>query len=172
MHRFILPAFSPGLLPTLSKQLYLVDSEQALEEAFAIRRNVFIQEQAVSEAEEIDGLDTLCHHLLYRPLQKLTESVGTARLRVVTDEAGVRWGKLERIAVLSAWRGQGIGAQLVKGLIDLGEQGLQLSHFKLGAQCDVIPFYEKLGFTAYGDIFMDARIPHRMMKKYSTQDVD
>lgn len=158
---------------TLPACLYLVNSPETLEEAFAIRKAVFIQEQQVSEDEEIDGLDSLCHHLLYRPLVEEKPnhkaiSVGTARLRSVTDETGIVWGKLERIAVHQAWRGQGIGAILVQGLIELGTQQFQISHFKLGAQCDVIPFYEKLGFTAYGDVFMDARIPHRMMKKQIT----
>lgn len=163
MHRFMLPEIAPVLSP----HLYLVDSEQMLEGAFAIRRAVFIEEQAVSEAEEMDGLDALCSHLVYRPLTAPAEDVGTARLRVVTDAQGIRWGKLERIAVLHPWRGQGIGGSLVQGLLTLGTQAFQLSHFKLGAQCDAIPFYEKLGFSAYGDVFMDARIPHRMMKKHA-----
>lgn len=154
----------PAILHEFSKGLSLIDSPEGLEEAFAIRRAVFVQEQQVSEAEEIDGLDPLCHHLLYRPLGH-TESVGTARLRTVEDETGIKWGKLERIAVRKPSRGQGIGALLVKGLLSLGEAQLALTHFKLGAQCDVIAFYEKLGFTAYGEVFMDARIPHRLMKK-------
>jgi predicted GNAT family N-acyltransferase len=35
----------------------------------------------------------------------------------------------------------------------------------LNAQVDVIPFYEKLGYLAEGEIFEDAGIPHRTMRK-------
>ena len=62
--------------------LALVHSVETLEEAFRIRRAVFIQEQQVSEDEEIDGLDGLCHHLLYRPeVKEKTEE--TKRLRII-----------------------------------------------------------------------------------------
>ena len=36
---------------------------------------------------------------------------------------------------------------------------------KLNAQTWVIPFYEKLGYVAFGPEFDDAGIPHRAMKK-------
>ena len=34
----------------------------------------------------------------------------------------------------------------------------------LGAQTYAIPFYEKLGYRAYGPIFLDAEIEHRDME--------
>ncbi len=33
----------------------------------------------------------------------------------------------------------------------------------LAAQVQALPFYERLGFQAHGDIFLDAGIPHRNM---------
>lgn len=129
--------------------------------AFDIRREVFIAEQGVSEAEEIDGLDPKCDHVL---CMDGPEAVATGRLRVV-HEHGIGWGKIERIAVRKAWRGQGLGKAIVEALVALGQQQHAVRHFKLGSQCEAIPFYEKLGFEAYGDVFLDARIPHRMMKK-------
>ena len=36
---------------------------------------------------------------------------------------------------------------------------------ELGAQLHALPFYEKQGYHAYGDIFLDADIQHRMMVK-------
>jgi predicted GNAT family N-acyltransferase len=35
----------------------------------------------------------------------------------------------------------------------------------LGAQMQAMPFYESLGYQAYGIVFLDAGIEHRMMKK-------
>ena len=130
MHRFMLPEIAPVLSP----HLYLVDSEQMLEGAFAIRRAVFIEEQAVSEAEEMDGLDALCSHLVYRPLTAPAEDVGTARLRVVTDAQGIRWGKLERIAVLHPWRA-GHWRQPGAGTSDTGYASV--SAFPLQVGCPV-----------------------------------
>ena len=35
----------------------------------------------------------------------------------------------------------------------------------LEAQCYTIPFYEKLGYTAHGEVFLDANIKHRHMSR-------
>jgi predicted GNAT family N-acyltransferase len=35
----------------------------------------------------------------------------------------------------------------------------------LGAQSHATGFYEKLGFAAFGDEFLDAGIPHRHMRR-------
>jgi len=81
--------------------------------------------------------------------------VGAARLYA---------GKIGRIAVLSDYRGQGIGSSLVERCEKAAvEQGF--TKVKLAAQLESIPFYEKLGYAFYGDIFLDAGIPHRNMKK-------
>lgn len=117
-----------------------------------------MDEQAVSEAEEFDGLDDTAIHFL-AGLQD--EALGTARLRLVQVE-GKDWAKLERIAVLKAARGQGLGAALVEALLaEARAQGV-FCH-RLGAQLQALPFYEKLGFKAVGEVFMDAHIPHRQM---------
>ncbi len=122
---------------------------------YAIRREVFIEEQQVSEAEEYDGQDETAIHIL---AWSGTQAIGTGRLRLFGDYA-----KLERIAVLAPWRGLHIGQFLVKELITLAQrQGA--TEARLGAQTHAIGFYERLGFVAYGEIFDDAGIPHRMMK--------
>jgi len=40
-----------------------------------------------------------------------------------------------------------------------------LPDVSLGAQLSAIPFYEGAGFQAYGDVFLDAGIDHKMMKR-------
>lgn len=120
----------------------------------ALRRQVFIQEQNVSEAEEWDGLDATALHLLAwdgaRP-------VGTARLLIAGDSA-----KIGRVCVLSDMRGRGIGAQVMRAAIEvLRERGLRRA--KLASQTHALAFYEKLGFVAYGPEYPDAGIPHRDM---------
>ena len=120
----------------------------------ALRRTVFIEEQAVPEDLEVDGLDATAIHLLAthggRPL-------GTARLLVKGDT-----GKIGRVCVLPEERGRGIGAALIRRAVD-ELRGLRLARAKLGSQVHAIPFYEGLGFVAEGPVYDDAGIPHRDM---------
>ena len=122
-----------------------------------LRRVVFIDEQGVPADEEVDGLDPLCTHFLAwnddRP-------VGTARLWLTPDGRA----KAQRVAVLAATRGQGVGAALMAAL---EEEALRLGHAAvvLGAQLTAVPFYLRLGYLEQGEVFLDAGIPHRMMRR-------
>jgi len=131
-----------------------IELTRDLDTCRALRRQVFIQEQNVSEAEEWDGLDATALHLLAwdgaRP-------VGTARLLIAGDSA-----KIGRVCVLRDMRGRGIGAQVMRAAIEvLRERGLRRA--KLASQTHALAFYEKLGFVAYGPEYPDAGIPHRDM---------
>ena len=127
-----------------------------LTRCLALRRRVFIDEQQVPEDLEVDGLDPACVHVL---VEVDGVTVGTARLRI-TDE-GV--AKAERVAVSRSRRGEGIGRRVMRALErEAAARGRDA--VVLGAQTDALPFYEKLGYDAYGPEFMDAGIPHRMMR--------
>ncbi|MFH1811154.1 MAG: GNAT family N-acetyltransferase [Pseudomonadota bacterium] len=118
----------------------------------AIRSQVFIDEQKVPPELEWDGEDAGCVQLLVEDAQG--RPVGTGRM--------FPHGKIGRMAVLREARGQGVGALLMHRFISLaGERGLQ--ELVLDAQTHAIPFYEKFGFVAGGEEFMDAGIPHRRM---------
>ena len=134
-----------------------VDSDDELKKCFELRRVVFMVEQAVPEAEEYDGLDPECHHFI--ATQK-GRAIGTARLRITKELQA----KAERVAVYQEVRGSGIGRLLMEALENkaqsLGHQSMLLS-----SQTQAIPFYERIGYEAYGEMFMDAGIPHRWMKK-------
>ena len=120
----------------------------------ALRRTVFIDEQGVTEAEEWDGLDGQALHVLG---WLDGTPVGTARVFIEGDT-----GKIGRVCVLAVARGTGAGAAIMRGAIDaLRERGVAKA--KLSSQTHAIPFYEKLGFVAYGPEYPDAGIPHRDM---------
>lgn len=121
----------------------------------ALRRAVFIDEQGVSEAEEIDGRDREATHLL-ATLQGVP--VGSARLFASGDT-----GKIGRVCVLASHRGTGVGAALIRAAIAhfRGVPGVTCA--KLGSQTHAIPFYEALGFAVAGPVYDDAGIPHRDM---------
>ncbi|MFL1441828.1 GNAT family N-acetyltransferase, partial [Nocardiopsis protaetiae] len=71
-------------------------------------------------------------------------------------------GLLGRMAVLPEQRGTGLGAALVRAAEDAArERGL--AAMELHAQTHALGFYERLGYTAHGEEFLDAGIPHRHM---------
>jgi predicted GNAT family N-acyltransferase len=117
-----------------------------------IRRTVFIEEQQVPESEEWDDDDAVSAHVLVR-LNR--DPVGTGRLNPA--------GKIGRIAVIAGARGRGIGALILRHLLDEARRrGIRRPH--LHAQLQAFPFYEKLGFRSEGGVFDEAGIPHVRMR--------
>jgi predicted GNAT family N-acyltransferase len=121
----------------------------------SLRRVVFIEEQGVSVADEVDGKDASARHLLAITAGR---PVGTARL--LTDGAS---GKIGRVCVLADARGQGIGAALVRSAVEVFRADPGIAFALLGSQTHAIGFYERLGFHATGPVYDDAGIPHRDM---------
>ncbi|CAM4451332.1 MAG: Acetyltransferase [Legionella sp.] len=122
----------------------------------AIRHQVFVKGQNVPLHEEVDGLDaTSEHYLLFLNQQP----AGTARVRYIDDFA-----KIERVAILDAYQGQGLGHVLMNFIIETLQKNQQVKKAKLGAQSYAIPFYEKLGFVVCSDEYLDAGIPHKDMQ--------
>jgi len=122
---------------------------------FALRHQVFVVEQDVPVEEEIDELDKLATHLL------ATESglpIGTARVVYQGDIA-----KIGRVCVLKSARGTGLGAGLIKAAVQIARDRPDVSKAKLGAQLHALGFYEKLGFSVDGPVYLDAGIEHRDM---------
>lgn len=116
-----------------------------------IRKKVFVEEQGVPEAEEIDDLDPRALHWLARDIQGTP--IGTARL---TD------GRIGRMAVLAEYRNQGVGAAILRAIIKHArDRGLE--RLVLDAQTHALPFYQGFGFTVTGEEFEDVGIPHRPM---------
>ena len=128
-----------------------------LETCLALRRAVFIDDQGVSEAEEMDGRDGQAHHIL---AMLKGRPVGCARILTKGET-----GKIGRVCVLKEGRGKGIGAALVQACVDHIATLPGLTRAELGAQTHAIGFYEALGFVAYGPEYDDAGIPHRDMER-------
>jgi len=127
-----------------------------LTNCLALRYTVFVEEQNVPVDLERDALDATAVHLLAK-----VDGVpmGTARV-VLTDGTG----KIGRVCVLKDARGTGLGAALIREALDVLRNTPGITRAALGAQLDALGFYERLGFTAYGDVFDDAGIDHRMME--------
>lgn len=120
-----------------------------------LRRSVFIEEQGVSEADEVDDKDEEAIHIL---ATVDGTPMGSARL-LLSGETG----KIGRVCVLAAARGTGLGAALMEAAIAELRRQPGITRAKLGAQTHALGFYERLGFTAEGPVYDDAGIPHRDM---------
>jgi len=142
----------------VSKFTYqLVDAGPDLEGAFAVRRAVFVAGQGVDRDIEYDGLDGEALQMVVKSGEAV---VGTARARF--PEAGE--AKIERMAVLSQYRGQGIGRGILAHLED--ELKLRrIKHSVLHAQKPVIAFYESCGYQVTGAPFVEVGIQHVVMRK-------
>ena len=140
-------------------QTALATTPEEREAIFALRMEVFVEEQGVPAEEELDAWDVTATHVLAR-LAGDGQIIGTARLLDYGEGKAV----IGRVAVHKDFRGQGVGAILMRFVEGIAAaQGFR--HLELGAQCYAIPFYEKLGYTAYGEIYLDCAIEHRHMSK-------
>ena len=120
-----------------------------------IRESVFIQEQGVTPEQEWDSDDaTATHFIAYEG----DFAIGTARL--LAD------GCIGRVSVLKDWRGLNVGEHLMRAVIKEAER-LGLKQQILTAQVQAAGFYERLGFTAVSDEFLEAGIPHIDMLRNS-----
>ncbi|MBD1381956.1 GNAT family N-acetyltransferase [Metabacillus arenae] len=137
-------------------EVKVVETNEALEDAFYVRKKVFVEEQQVPEEEEIDDLEEEATHVI---LYDETLPAGAGRLRIVDG-----YGKMERICILPEYRGRGAGNIIMEKLEDVAkEKGA--SKFKLSAQTHAVSFYEKLGYKVISEEYLDAGIPHVTMVK-------
>lgn len=122
----------------------------------ALRRAVFVDEQGVAPEIDADGLDEQATQFL---AWVNGVPIGTARLRVVAGE-----GKAERVAVLEDFRRHGVG-QALMNVVEARARASGLAGVVVHAQESAVPFYERLGYAPDGDVFLEADIPHRRMRK-------
>lgn len=135
----------------------LVRDKDALNQVFSIRKIVFVQEQRVPEEEEYDEFERTSRHFLARMGE---EPCGTARWRFT--EKGV---KMERFAVLAAFRSQHVGSALVRAVLDdiLAQSNSEGKLIYLHAQVSAMPLYSKFDFQPEGTLFYECEIPHFKM---------
>ncbi len=122
--------------------------------AAPIRLEVFVHEQLVPIEEEIDALDPLCVHAVSYDVQGRALATG----RLLPD------GHIGRMAVLKGARGQGLGRAVLTALVQQARQQ-GFGEVVLSAQTHAQGFYLRHGFVAEGAEYLDANIPHVLMRK-------
>jgi predicted GNAT family N-acyltransferase len=130
--------------------------ERELAAALALREEVFCGEQGVSLAEERDGRDEEALHLVV-----VDDGVVVATCRLLVEGTTV---KLGRMAVSRTRRGLGLARALITEA-ETRARALGAKRMVLAAQLNAQALYDRAGYDAYGDVFLDAGIEHVMMAK-------
>jgi predicted GNAT family N-acyltransferase len=134
-----------------------VETDLEKEDAFYVRRIVFVEEQDVPVHLELDEHDSSAIHFI---AYDESQPIGAGRIR--EPEPGI--AKVERVCILSDYRGKHLGILMMDTMEEYAKQA-GLSIVKLNAQSHAIPFYEKLNYKITSPEFLDAGIPHRTMEK-------
>jgi predicted GNAT family N-acyltransferase len=134
-------------------RIELLPWERARELAAPIRFEVFVHEQRVPAEIEMDDMDAQCLHAVAFDGRA---AIGTGRL--LPD------GHIGRMAVLQTHRKKGVGAAMLKRLVEAararGDREVALS-----AQVHAVPFYRAHGFVEEGAAYEEAGIPHQAMRR-------
>jgi len=136
---------------------YITPSKEytQFQQILAIRKEVFVIGQNVDPAIDQDGKDSELEHFL---IVRGNEPAGCLRFRPL-DNSTI---KLERIAILSKFRGLGLGKKLVLAAVkEANKRNYQ--NLVMYAQYYLLDYYGNLGFIAVGEPFYEANIKHIKM---------
>lgn len=131
------------------------EDDAILTSLIQLRRDVFVTEQHCPIEDEPDVNDPNAFHVC-----AMVNGVVIGCARILKKDHVV--AKIGRVAVARDSRKSGVGLSVMRMAIlycrNLGNKCLYLE-----SQTHAIPFYERLGFVAYGPEFDDCNIPHRKM---------
>lgn len=139
----------------------LVHTPEELEDAFFVRREVFVKEQGIPLPLEQDEYDDESQHIVaYHD----GHPIAAGRVRLIDSTVA----KVDRICVLPAFRRQQVGVRMMQKLEDYVVQlpkSIQIQTIKIYAQTHAVPFYEKMNYHVTSPEFIDGGIPYRAMEK-------
>jgi predicted GNAT family N-acyltransferase len=133
-----------------------VANQREMEEAVALRYEVFCVEQGVPPNEERDGRDRNGLHLI-----AVQDGEVVATCRLVFVGATVQFS---RLAVKRSARRQGIAAALLRATDD-ETRARGANRIVLHAQTYARPLYDQAGYVPRGREFVEAGIEHIAMEK-------
>lgn len=125
-----------------------------IEKVYALRNEVFVNEQNVPPEIEIDEEDKYATHII---AEENGVAVGCAR--VIFEDGG----HIGRLAVKKSERGKEIGREICLYIIDYCREN-GYDRVWLNSQLHAVGFYEKLGFVKRGETFFEAGIEHVKME--------
>ena len=134
----------------------IVSKDNAVKDAaFTVRKAVFTDEQGFFD--ELDSIDDTAWHAVAYVDDKI---IGCGRI----FQEGKESYHAGRIAVLSEYRGMGVGTKIMAELENTA-RSKGAADIVLSAQRRAVDFYLKLGYKSVGDEYLEEGYPHRIMRK-------
>ncbi len=121
---------------------------------YAIRQEVFVEEQRLTNSVYDDPDDEMSEHVL-ASIGGAIEGVG--RVTYIFDDAQIAW-----VAVRKPARRHGVGWAIMQKLIETSMEH-RVAVISLNAQTHALSFYEQLGFRPVGRKFRMGGIEHQHM---------
>ena len=135
--------------------LVVLDWLQAGRVVRPLREAVFVHEHGISLEQEFDEKDKTARHLVI--WSDKGEVVACARL--------LREGYLGRLAVLPAWRGQGLGKRLLIAAIEEAQR-FGWKELRVLSMASKTALYTPFGFEPVGEVFESAGLAHQSMRRF------
>jgi ElaA protein len=132
-------------------------SELTAAELYAVlaaRSRVFVVEQSCAY-QDADGYDLEAEHLMVWSGRDVA-----AYLRVLAPRTKLRERSIGRIITSQAFRGTGLGRQLVAYALARLDAAFPAEPVRIGAQARLKLFYESFGFQQASEVYMEDGIPH------------
>jgi len=126
-----------------------------LNEAFSIRKKIFVDEQGLFKSTDRDEQDQKAIHLIAWYKDKI---IGTVRL--YEEEDNVWWGG--RLAIIKPYRGKA-GKLLVQKALEVVKQSGAL-HFYANIQIDNVIFFENMSWKSVGNVCLLHGKQHQLME--------
>ena len=127
------------------------------------RQEVFVIEQHCVYADA-DLLDEHSHHLA---AWSSDQALPWAYARIVAPGARYAEPAIGRVLTSVHARGRGLGHELMKRALHHATELYPGHPIRISAQAHLLAFYESLGFSSVGEIYLEDEIPHIEMIKYN-----
>jgi len=126
-------------------------------EAFAIRREIFINEQKMFKETDRDKYDDIAQHLIC-----IIDGEVAGTVRIFPAKGGRSWIG-GRLALKKKYRGTNGGIMLVKAAMELAGKK-ECRHFYATIQKQNISFFKRLGWKQIGSLFTYKGRQHVIME--------
>jgi putative N-acetyltransferase (TIGR04045 family) len=134
-------------------------TEQEIQEALSLRRQVFVEEQHIFDTTDEDEHDE--ESFFINAWKDESILIGTVRCYPDREDPSVWWGG--RLAVRSEFRLRGIGVYLIEAAVE--EMKIRsVRRFLAQVQQQNVNLFEKLGWKTVGDVFWVRDHPHQIME--------
>lgn len=137
-------------------------SELTVDDMYEIAKSrfeVFVCEQEITEEQDFDDKDKLCHHVMLKEDGRVV-----AYSRIVPKGLAYDYISIGRVLVLESHRRKGVAQEMMRACIEFIKENLHENTVVLSAQLYVKSMYEAVGFKVISEVYDEVNIPHVKMK--------